>query len=68
MPGEIVDVFEDGGYRRVLGTGGRRVLVSVRPRGDAPRTVLEVRGDALRAGEAATLIRTIRRIFNLDLP
>lgn len=67
MPGEIVDVFEDGGYRRVLGTGGRHVLVSVRPRGDAPRTVLEVHGDALRAGEAATLIRTIRRIFNLDL-
>ena len=67
VPGEIVDVFEDGWYRRVLGTDGRHVLVSVRPLDVAPRTMLEVCGDALRSGEVATLIRTIRRIFNLDL-
>ena len=68
-PGNLVDVWADGRYLRVLPAEGKLVLVEVENRGtiDAPDVAWSIREGAPSAGARVVLERTIRRVLGLDI-
>ena len=66
VPGEIVDVFEDECYSRVLHVGDKDILVHVKPL-ERSRQKLEATCGELNPKETEELERMLCRVFNLAL-
>ncbi len=71
FPSEIVDLFADGTYRRVLDLRGRPILAEVSATGDADaRSVLQVSlaDEAVPDEDVVSAEKQLRHIFDLDFP
>jgi DNA-3-methyladenine glycosylase II len=68
-PGNLVDIWREGRYLRVLPADGKLVLVEVVNFGtiDSPDIAWSIRSGAPSAGARVALERTIRKMLGLDI-
>ncbi len=71
FPSEVVDLYRDGVYGRVLDLGGRAVLAQVCGEGDirnAPRLCVTATGEGLSSADDVLVENLLRKSFDLDFP
>jgi len=68
-PGNVVDMWTEGRYRRVFPADGKLVLVEVQNLGtiDAPEIAWSIRNGTPSARARVSLARTIRKMLGLDI-
>ena len=67
VPGEIVDLFQNGKYMRVLSFEGKLALVSVRFLGGTVNPRLEASCESFNQENIKRIKQKLRRVFNLNL-
>jgi DNA-3-methyladenine glycosylase II len=67
VPGEIIDLFQNGKYMRVLSFEDKLALVSVRFLGETVNPRLEVSCENLNQENMKMIEQKLRRVFNLNL-
>ena len=67
VPGEIVDLFQNGKYMRVLSFEDKLALLSVRFLGKTVNPRLEVSCESLNQENMKMIEQKLRRVFNLNL-